>query len=179
MLLKNLSRNFKELSKFINWMILGGSEVSECDGVNLLSVHASKSLEFKAVNDIDLMDGRFPNRKLMSKGGSLEEEPARDDSQPRKKIKLSKQATLAELVHYLVENCKAHAKVSMTLWTNQHQYDRRLTLRMMKRKRMTKRKSMSFLRRSVHVDSIARKLPANVYLVLAFGCNDNPKRNNC
>jgi len=31
-------------------------------------------LEFKEVFVVDLMDGRFPNRKLMSKGGSLEEE---------------------------------------------------------------------------------------------------------
>ena len=74
MILKNLSKNFKELSKFINSMILGGSEMSEGDGVNLLSIHASKGLEFKEVYVIDLMDGRFPNRKLMSKGGSLEEE---------------------------------------------------------------------------------------------------------
>ena len=74
MLLKNLSRNFQDLSKFINSMILGGSEMSEGDGVNLLSIHASKGLEFKEVYVIDLMDGRFPNRKLMSKGGSLEEE---------------------------------------------------------------------------------------------------------
>lgn len=55
-------------------MILGGSEMSEGDGVNLLSIHASKGLEFKEVYVIDLMDGRFPNRKLMSKGGSIEEE---------------------------------------------------------------------------------------------------------
>ena len=74
MLLKNLSRNFNNLSKFVNSMILGGSEMSEGDGVNLLSVHASKGLEFKEVYVIDLMDGRFPNRKLMSKGGSIEEE---------------------------------------------------------------------------------------------------------
>ncbi|MGA1932800.1 ATP-dependent helicase [Arcobacter sp. YIC-464] len=74
MLLKNLSRNFNDLSKFVNSMILGGSEMSEGDGVNLLSVHASKGLEFKEVYVIDLMDGRFPNRKLMSKGGSIEEE---------------------------------------------------------------------------------------------------------
>lgn len=74
MLLKNLSRNFQDLSKFINSMILGGSEMSEGDGVNLLSIHASKGLEFKEVYVIDLMDGRFPNRKLMSKGGSIEEE---------------------------------------------------------------------------------------------------------
>ena len=74
MLLKNLSRNFQDLSKFINAMILGGSEMSEGEGVNLLSIHASKGLEFKEVYVIDLMDGRFPNRKLMSKGGSIEEE---------------------------------------------------------------------------------------------------------
>ncbi len=74
MLLKNLARNFQDLSKFVNSMILGGGEMSEGDGVNLLSVHASKGLEFKEVFVIDLMDGRFPNRKLMSKGGSLEEE---------------------------------------------------------------------------------------------------------
>lgn len=74
MLLRNLAKNFSDLSKFINSMILGGSELSEGDGVNLLSIHASKGLEFKEVYVIDLMDGRFPNRKLMSKGGSLEEE---------------------------------------------------------------------------------------------------------
>src|SRR5574344_2211070 len=74
MLLRNLASNFSDLSKFINSMILGGSELSEGDGVNLLSIHASKGLEFKEVYVIDLMDGRVPNRKLMSKGGSLEEE---------------------------------------------------------------------------------------------------------
>lgn len=73
-LLKNLSKNYNDLSRFLNAMILGGSELSEGDGVNLLSIHASKGLEFKEVYVIDLMDGRFPNRKLMSKGGSLEEE---------------------------------------------------------------------------------------------------------
>lgn len=74
MLLRTLSKNFQELSKFLNSVILGGGEMSEGEGVNLLSVHASKGLEFKEVYVIDLMDGRFPNRKLMSKGGSLEEE---------------------------------------------------------------------------------------------------------
>jgi len=73
-LLKTLSGHYKELSKFINAMILGGGEMSEGEGVNLLTVHASKGLEFKEVYVIDLMDGRFPNRKLMSKGGSIEEE---------------------------------------------------------------------------------------------------------
>jgi len=74
LLLQNLAKNFNDLSKFINSMILGGSELSEGEGVNLLSIHASKGLEFKEVYVIDLMDGRFPNRKLISKGGSLDEE---------------------------------------------------------------------------------------------------------
>jgi len=73
-LLKNLSGNFSDIRKFLNSMILGGSELSQGEGVNLLSIHASKGLEFKEVYVIDLMEGRFPNRKLMSKGGSLEEE---------------------------------------------------------------------------------------------------------
>ena len=55
-------------------MILGSSELSNGDGVNLLTVHASKGLEFKDVYILDLMDGRFPNRKLANKGGSIDEE---------------------------------------------------------------------------------------------------------
>ena len=55
-------------------MVLGGNELSQGRGVNLLTVHASKGLEFREVYVIDLMDGRFPNRKLMSRGGSIEEE---------------------------------------------------------------------------------------------------------
>jgi len=73
-LLLDLSRPYKELRRFVNAMVLGGNELSEGEGVNLLTVHASKGLEFSEVYVVDLMDGRFPNRKLMSKGGSLEEE---------------------------------------------------------------------------------------------------------
>lgn len=73
-LLYDLSKNYDELGKFLNAMILGSNEASEGSGVNLLSVHASKGLEFKSVYIVDLMDGRFPNRKLISKSGSLEEE---------------------------------------------------------------------------------------------------------
>jgi len=72
--LKQLSRKHSDLKHFINAMILGGGELSEGTGVNLLSVHASKGLEFEEVYVVDLMDGRFPNRSLMAKGGSLEEE---------------------------------------------------------------------------------------------------------
>lgn len=72
--LKQLSSKHNNLNNFINAMLLGGGEMSEGAGVNLLSVHASKGLEFKEVYVVDLMDGRFPNRTLMSKGGSLDEE---------------------------------------------------------------------------------------------------------
>jgi DNA helicase-2/ATP-dependent DNA helicase PcrA len=73
-LLTDLCRPYKELRRFVNAMVLGGNELSEGEGVNLLTVHASKGLEFSEVYVVDLMDGRFPNRKLMSMGGSIEEE---------------------------------------------------------------------------------------------------------
>jgi len=72
--LKQLAFKHISIQNFINAMVLGGTELSEGEGVNLLSIHASKGLEFKEVYIIDLMDGRFPNRTLMSKGGSLDEE---------------------------------------------------------------------------------------------------------
>jgi len=74
MLLYELSKNYHEIDRFLNAMILGAGELSQGDGVNLLTVHASKGLEFLDVYVIDLMDGRFPNTKLMSRGGELEEE---------------------------------------------------------------------------------------------------------
>ena len=75
MLLQDLTKPYKDKYRFINALTLGGGELSEGEGVNLLSIHASKGLEFKEVYIVDLMDGRFPNRKLMSKnGGDIEEE---------------------------------------------------------------------------------------------------------
>ncbi|WP_353662482.1 ATP-dependent helicase [Hydrogenimonas sp. SS33] len=73
-LLIQLASAYHTLEKFINAMVLGGGELSEGEGVNLLTVHASKGLEFLEVYVIDLMDGRFPNRKLASKAGRVEEE---------------------------------------------------------------------------------------------------------
>jgi len=73
-LLADIASNYASNERFLNAITLGSGEMSEGEGVNLLSIHASKGLEFKEVFVIDLMDGRFPNRKLMSKGGSLEEE---------------------------------------------------------------------------------------------------------
>lgn len=73
-LLCDLAHHYEELGRFLNAMILGSSEMSEGEGVNLLSIHASKGLEFSEVYIVDLMEGRFPNKKLISQGGSLEEE---------------------------------------------------------------------------------------------------------
>lgn len=73
-LLSDLASHYKETIAFVNAMVLGGNELSEGSGVNLLTIHASKGLEFTEVYVVDLMDGRFPNTKLMGKGGSIEEE---------------------------------------------------------------------------------------------------------
>ncbi|KIM10562.1 MAG: ATP-dependent DNA helicase [Sulfuricurvum sp. PC08-66] len=73
-LLQELSKPYNDHERFINAMVLGSQDLTKGEGINLLSVHASKGLEFREVYIIDLMDGRFPNRKLMNKGGSLDEE---------------------------------------------------------------------------------------------------------
>ena len=73
-LLRDLATHYDEIGRFLNAMILGSSEMSEGEGVHLLSIHASKGLEFSEVYIVDLMEGRFPNKKLMQQGGSLEEE---------------------------------------------------------------------------------------------------------
>jgi DNA helicase-2/ATP-dependent DNA helicase PcrA len=74
LLLQELAKPYNEHERFLNAMILGSSDLTQGEGVNLLSVHASKGLEYKEVYVVDLMDGRFPNRKLMQRGGSLDEE---------------------------------------------------------------------------------------------------------
>ena len=73
-ILSELSKNYGDLEKFYNFITLGSNEMSEGEGVNLLSVHASKGLEFDQVFIVDLAQNCFPNLKLMSMGGSLEEE---------------------------------------------------------------------------------------------------------
>ncbi len=73
-LLSSLAKNYQNLGRFLNGTLIGSSEATKGCGVNLLSVHASKGLEFKDVYIIDLMEGRFPNHKLMNTGGGIEEE---------------------------------------------------------------------------------------------------------
>jgi DNA helicase-2/ATP-dependent DNA helicase PcrA len=73
-ILGNLLKNYSSLEKFINALVLGSSEMTEGRGVNLLTVHASKGLEFKEVYIVDLMEKRFPNIKLSKPAGGIEEE---------------------------------------------------------------------------------------------------------
>jgi DNA helicase-2/ATP-dependent DNA helicase PcrA len=73
-LLIQLASHYDDPYRFYNAMVLGGNEMAQGEGVNLLTVHASKGLEFKEVYIVDLMEGRFPNLKLASKGGSIQEE---------------------------------------------------------------------------------------------------------
>ena len=72
--LSELSKNYSDIEKFYNFITLGSNEMSSGDGVNLLSVHASKGLEFDLVFVVDLAQNRFPNLKLMNMGGSIDEE---------------------------------------------------------------------------------------------------------
>jgi len=72
--LKDLALKYEDRYKFYNFLTLGASEMSAKQGVNLLSVHSSKGLEFESVYVIDLAQNRFPNAKLVSMGGSIEEE---------------------------------------------------------------------------------------------------------
>jgi DNA helicase-2/ATP-dependent DNA helicase PcrA len=73
-LILELASPYREHRRFLNAMVLGSNDLTQGSGVNLLTIHASKGLEYKEVYIIDLMDGRFPNRKLIAKGGSVDEE---------------------------------------------------------------------------------------------------------
>ncbi|MCI6988047.1 MAG: ATP-dependent helicase [Campylobacter sp.] len=72
--IKQMSKKYTTIDKFYNFIALGSKELENGEGVNLLSIHASKGLEFELVFIVDLAQNRFPNLKLMSMGGSLEEE---------------------------------------------------------------------------------------------------------
>lgn len=72
--LLRIAKGYDDLGVFFNFLTIGSKEMNNAGGVQLLSIHASKGLEFEMVFIIDLIEGRFPNQKLMSMGGSLEEE---------------------------------------------------------------------------------------------------------
>lgn len=72
--LVELSKTYTSIDKLYNFITLGSKEMSEGEGINLLTIHASKGLEFDLVFVVDLAQNRFPNLKLMNMSGSLEEE---------------------------------------------------------------------------------------------------------
>ncbi len=69
--LLEISNRHSSIDNFYNFLTLGKSEMSEGQGVNLLTIHASTGLEFNLVFVVDLAEGRFPNSRLMS---DIEEE---------------------------------------------------------------------------------------------------------
>lgn len=73
-LLIQMSKSYKTISLFYSFITLGVKELQKGEGVNLMSIHASKGLEFNLVFIVDLAQNRFPNIKLMKQGGSIEEE---------------------------------------------------------------------------------------------------------
>ena len=73
-ILNEIALKYQNAERFYNFLTIGSKEIDEGEGVNLLSVHASKGLEFDAVFVVDLAQNRFPNTKLMLTGGNIEEE---------------------------------------------------------------------------------------------------------
>ncbi len=69
--LAQMTKRHPNIYNFYNFLTLGVGELEGGNGVNLLTVHASKGLEFGLVFVVDLAQGRFPNLKMMS---SVEEE---------------------------------------------------------------------------------------------------------
>lgn len=73
-LLLDIASSSKDIKAFLTKTTFSSKEDEEEYGVNLLTVHASKGLEFKQVFIIDLVEDQFPNHKLSSSGGGIDEE---------------------------------------------------------------------------------------------------------
>ena len=66
-ILLNLAAKYGGIYEFYNFLTLGARELSEGDGVNLMSVHSSKGLEFSHLFVIGLEEGfrhRFSAKSL-------------------------------------------------------------------------------------------------------------------
>ena len=71
---QELAQKYKSLDEFYKMISLVNESEGDKGGVNLLTVHSSKGLEFAQVYVIDLAQGRFPNEKLSANAGGIEEE---------------------------------------------------------------------------------------------------------
>lgn len=67
------AKNYDNNADFFEKTLLN-TEFKNQKGVQLLTVHASKGLEFNVVYLIDLAQGKFPNIKLSKNAGGIEEE---------------------------------------------------------------------------------------------------------
>lgn len=72
--LKNIAASHKSHETFIRMLMMKADNDSSDGAVQLLTVHASKGLEFNNVFIVDLIEDVFPNKKLMSGGGGIDEE---------------------------------------------------------------------------------------------------------
>jgi len=74
-IIRGAAGKHKTIERFIRSLDRKGqSEEDDVQKVNLMSVHASKGLEFDTVFVVDLVEKMFPNQRLVSSGGSIEEE---------------------------------------------------------------------------------------------------------
>jgi DNA helicase-2/ATP-dependent DNA helicase PcrA len=69
-----IAEPYHEHYRFLNAMVLANKDLTQGSGVNLLTVHGSKGLEFKEVYIVDLNEDRFPNHRLSKNVGGIEEE---------------------------------------------------------------------------------------------------------
>lgn len=72
--LKKIASYNKSMDGFLKMVTTKPESDDTDDAVQLLTVHASKGLEFKNVFIVDMVEDVFPNKKLMTGGGGIEEE---------------------------------------------------------------------------------------------------------
>ncbi|KAB7891462.1 ATP-dependent helicase, partial [Poseidonibacter ostreae] len=73
-LLIEIANSSDSISNFLLKTTFSSKDDEEEHGVNLMTVHASKGLEFKQVFVVDLVEDDFPNHKLANGGGGIDEE---------------------------------------------------------------------------------------------------------
>jgi len=68
------NNDFKTIGRMLSNIKNSKSDEHEENGVSLLTVHASKGLEFKNIHIVNLNEGKFPSKFFMKKGAAIEEE---------------------------------------------------------------------------------------------------------
>lgn len=73
-LLLRISKNCLSVKQFLQKLLFSSKEEENSYGVKIMTVHASKGLEFKCVIVTDLVEGKFPNLKLCGGEDRVDEE---------------------------------------------------------------------------------------------------------